>query len=239
MFDRRVTVVVGPYGSGKSEIALNGALALARTDGGRVALLDLDLVKPFLRARSARERLRDQGVEVVAPTGDTAFADLPILLPQVRGLLRDPGVRVVADVGGDEAGSRVLGSLADVLPETDSDLLLVLNFRRPFVETVEQAVAMGRGIEAASRRRLTGVVSNTHLKQETTPEVVREGYELAVRAAARLGVPVVAVAADETLAARLDPGEFPVAIFRLKGFLRLPFEGGLSVRTTGPLFVLN
>lgn len=239
MFGRRVSVVVGPYGSGKSEIALNGALALARPDEGRVALLDLDLVKPFLRARGAREWLEARGVEVVAPTGDNAFADLPILLPQVRTLLRDPGVRVVADVGGDEAGSRVLGSLADAFPETETDLLLVLNFRRPFAETVEQALAMARAIEAASRRRLTGVVSNTHLKQETTPEVVREGYDLAVRTAARLGIPMVAVAVDEALAERLDPGDFACPVLRLHGFLRLPFENGPSVRTIGPLFALN
>ncbi len=237
MFGRRVTVVVGPYGSGKSEIALNAALA--RSDEGRVALLDLDLVKPFLRARGAREWLEARGVEVVAPAGDNAFADLPILLPRVRTLLRDPGVRVVADVGGDEAGSRVLGSLADAFPERETDLLLVLNFRRPFAETVEQAMAMARGIEVASRRRLTGVVSNTHLKQETTPEVVREGYDLAVRTAARLGVPVVAVAVDEALADRLDPGGFACPVFGLRGLLRLPFEDGPSVRTSGPIFVLN
>ncbi len=231
--------MVGPYGSGKSEVALNGALAVPRLEGARVALLDLDLVKPFLRARAGREWLEAQGVEVVAPTGDNAYADLPILLPRVRVLLRDPSVRVVADVGGDEVGSRVLGSLADAFPETESDFLLVLNFRRPFAETVEQAVAMARAIEATSRRRLTGVVSNTHLKHETTPEVIRDGYALAVRAASDLGIPVVAVGADQTLADRLDPGEFACPVLWLRGLLRLPFEGGPSVRKSGPLFVLN
>ncbi len=239
MFERRVAVLVGPYGSGKSEVALNGALALARPEGGRVALLDLDLVKPFLRARGAREWLEARGVEVVAPTGDNAFADLPVLLPQVRTLLRDSATRVVADVGGDEAGSRVLGSLADAFPEGETDLLLVLNFRRPFAETVEQAVAMARGIQAASRLRLTGLVSNTHLKHETTPEVVREGYDLAVQAAAALDVPVVAVGVEEALADCMNPEEFSCPVLRLRGLLRLPFESGLSTRTSGPLFVLN
>lgn len=231
--------MVGPFGSGKSEIALNMALALAGEGGGRVALMDLDLVKPFLRARAARQWLQERGVEVVAPAGDNAFADLPILLPRVRTLLHDPGARVVADVGGDEAGARVLGSLADAIPVAETALLLVLNFRRPFAETVDQAVDMARAIEATSRLRLTGVVSNTHLKQETTPEVVREGYDLAMRTAGRLGVPMVAVAAEEAVADQLDPEAFSCPIVRLRGFLRLPFEGGPSVRTSGPLFVLN
>lgn len=237
MFDRRVTVVVGPYGSGKSEFALNEVLT--RRGMGRVALLDLDLVKPFLRARAAREWLEALGVEVVAPTGDNTFADLPILLPQVRTLLRDSAVRVVADVGGDEAGSRVLGSLVDAVPVHETDIFLVLNFCRPFSETVEQAVAMAREIEMASRLRLTGVVSNTHLKQETTPEVVRMGYDLAVRVANILGIPVVAVAVEEALADRLDPNDFACPIRLLRGFLRLPFEGGPFVPKTGPLFVLR
>lgn len=239
VFQRRVTVMVGPFGSGKSEIALNVALALMQRAEGRVALMDLDLVKPFLRARSGRQWLEEQGIEVVAPTGDNAFADLPILLPKVRSLLRDPSVRVVADVGGDEAGARVLGSIADAVPVDETDLLLVLNFRRPFAETVEQVVAMAKAIETTSRLRVTGVVSNTHLKQETTPGVVREGYEMAVTTARHLGVPVVSVAVEETVAPSLDPEGFSCPILTLRGLLRLPFEGGPTVRTSGPLFVLN
>lgn len=236
MLDRRIVILVGPYGSGKSEVALN--LALKAADSRRpTALLDLDLVKPFLRSRSLREELKEKAIEVVAPEGENTFADLPILLPRCRALFRDPSTFVVADIGGDEAGSKVLGSISDALPAAETHLLLVLNFCRPFAESVEQAVALAARISSAARLSLTGVISNTHLKEETTPSVVREGYNLALEVAKILKIPVVAVTVDESLAPSLDPKDYVCPIFTLSGLLRLPFE--IKVRKRGPLFVLS
>ena len=61
LFSRRVTVLVGHFGSGKTEIALNGALGLA-AHGEAVTLADLDVVKPYFRSRSARHILAAAGV---------------------------------------------------------------------------------------------------------------------------------------------------------------------------------
>lgn len=130
MYRKRVTVFVGHFGSGKTEIALNGALDLAAA-GERVVVADLDVVKPYFRSRSARAILSDAGIELLAPTGANIHSDLPIIVPQIRSRLRDSNRRLIMDVGGDDIGARVLGSLADVVPLDDTDCLLVLNFRRP------------------------------------------------------------------------------------------------------------
>lgn len=238
MVRRRVTVLVGPFGTGKSEIAVNLAIAEA-SRRAQVALMDLDLVKPFLRSREAKDWLEQERIRTVAPSGENAFADLPMLLPTVRSLLLEEDWLVIADVGGDEAGARVLGSLSDVLAQVGPDVLLVLNFRRPFVDNVERAVEMARTIERSSRTQVTGVISNTHLKEQTTVEIVREGYQLAMEVGERLGVPVLAVTAEENLALALDEAEFSCPIMRLRRILTLPFEKSISVRKSGPLFVLN
>jgi len=143
MYQRRVTIFVGNFGSGKTEIALNGALELAAA-GSRVTLADLDVVKPYFRSRSARAILSDAGVGLLAPTGANVHADLPIIVPQIRSCLRDDHGRLILDVGGDDLGARVLGSLSDVIPFDDTDCLLVLNFRRPSTPDPERAVAMVR-----------------------------------------------------------------------------------------------
>lgn len=238
MFERRITVLVGHFGSGKTEVAVNGALGLAR-GGDDVALVDLDVVKPYFRSRSAREWMEREGVTLVAPTGENAYADLPIVVPQVRSLFREEGRKVIMDVGGDNSGARVLGSLADVFPGTYTDLWLVLNFRRPFTETVDGAVAMAREIETAARQPLTGIVSNTHLLDETTPAIVEEGLQLARETAKRLEVPVRAVTVDEDLVPRLHDMDPACPVVPLKRIMRPPFEGSRETRNTGPLFVLN
>ena len=238
MYERRITVLVGSFGSGKTEIALNGALALAAA-GGPVTLADLDVVKPYFRSRAARAILDEAGIRLLAPAGEVTHADLPIVVPQVRAALRDPSCRVVVDAGGDDVGARVLGSLSDVLPAADAHVLVVLNFRRPSTPDAEKAAAMVRKIEAAARVKVTGLVSNTHLMRETTPRVVLEGHQLAVEAAEYLGIPVIAVTATSDVAADLAGEELGCPLVVLQRIVLPPFEQPPQTRTMGPLFVVN
>lgn len=238
MYERRITVLVGSFGSGKTEIALNGALALAAA-GGPVTLADLDVVKPYFRSRAARAILDEAGIRLLAPAGEVAHADLPIVVPQVRAALRDPSCRVAVDVGGDDVGARVLGSLSDVVPPADSQVLVVLNFRRPATPDAGEAAAMVRKIEAAARIKVTGLVSNTHLMRETTPRVVLEGHRLAVEAAEALDIPVIAVTATGDVAADLAGEELGCPLVVLQRIVLPPFEQPPRARTMGPLFVVN
>lgn len=238
MYESRVTILVGHLGSGKTEIAIHGAQALKRV-GRRVVLVDLDVVKPYFRSRSVRAVLAAQGIEVIAPQGENIFADLPILHPAIRTAVQDAGRSVIVDAGGDPAGARALGSLADVCSQQGVETLAVVNFCRPFTTTAEEAAAMVRAIEAAARRPVTGLVSNTHLLSESTAEVVLAGYALARRTAAMLGLPVRAVVVDESLRGALAEVPLEAELVALRRVIRPPFEMTKRVRTTGPLFVLN
>ncbi len=237
MFSRPLTVLVGHFGSGKTEIALNGALDLA-ANGVAVTLADLDVVKPYFRSRSARHILAEAGVRLIAPEGENVYADLPIIVPQVRDILRRPQGKVILDVGGDGSGARVLGSLTDVLPTTNIEILVVLNFSRPSTPDVAGAMAMVHEIEAVARVRVTGLISNTHMMEETTPEIILEGARLAIKTGAALDLPVVAAAIQEDMAASVN-GDLPCPAFILKRIVKPPFEVQPQRKTVGPLFVLN
>jgi hypothetical protein len=233
-----VTLLVGHFGSGKTEIALNGALDLA-TGGVRITLADLDVVRPYFRSRSARAILSDAGIELLAPTGANVHADLPIIVPQIRSHLRDPNRRLIMDVGGDEIGARVLGSLSDVVPYDDTDCLLVLNFRRPSTPDPKCALRMVRKIEAVGRVSVSGLISNTHLMGETTPAVVLDGYRQAVETARLAEVPLVAVTVTEDLVADLREENFKCPVIAVRRIVMPPFAQSHRTRTTGPLFVVN
>jgi hypothetical protein len=238
LFERRVTLLVGHFGSGKTEIALNIALDLAAS-GSRVTLADLDVVKPYFRSRSAREILADAGISLLAPTGDKVHADLPIIVPQIRQALRDPSCRLIADVGGDDTGARVLGSMSDVVPPDESDCLVVLNFKRPATTRPAEAVAMVRAIETVARVPVTGLVSNTHLMAETTRDVVLEGYRMAMETAAELKLPVVAAAVATQIVDDIAEAELDCPLLVLRRVVLPPFEQSYHQRTSGPLFVVN
>jgi len=238
VLEKRVTVFVGHFGSGKTEIALNVALDGA-SRGEAVTLADLDVVKPYFRSRAARDLLAASGVALLAPGGENTFADLPIIVPQIRSGLRDPGRRLVLDVGGDDTGARVLGSLSDVVPKDETDCLLVLNFRRPSTPDVDAAVTMIREIEAVGRLPITGLVSNTHLLSETTVDLVEEGWRMAVETADRVGVPVVAVAASADLAPEVRRLDVACPVLSLRRIIRPPFEQTPEQRRIGPLFAVG
>jgi len=237
MFGKPLTILVGHFGSGKTEVAVNAAIGMARA-GGRVVLADLDVVKPYFRSREAAAELARLGVEVIAPEGELATADLPILLPRVRTLCSGGSGRVVMDVGGDDNGARILGALSDVLAPADHDLVLVVNFRRPLTPDPGTAVAMAREIERVSRLRVTGVFSNTHLMDRTTREVVEEGLAMARRTAEALGVPVVGVGVEEGREGDLGPGQTGCEVLPLRRIVQPPIDGP-RVPRTGPLFVLR
>ena len=203
-------MVVGSYGSGKTEVSVNLALQAAAT-GRRVQIADLDLVNPYFRCREARWLMEEQGIRVVVPPGAQAWADLPILLPEVLGMLAPPaGTLSLFDVGGDDVGARVLGSLRGGVGPNGYELWQVINTQRPFTQDAAGCLAMRDAIEASSRMRVTGLVVNAHLMEETTPEVVLRGVEVAREVSRRSGLPVRFVAVMEALAPALRGLDEPV-----------------------------
>lgn len=187
-----VTVLVGHFGSGKTEIALNLAFGWRDRDEP-VTVVDLDVVKPYFRVRLLREEMIERGIALVAPQDDRFYADLPIIVPQVRGAIGRAmagGGRAVVDVGGADVGSRVLGSIAGLDDPLRADVLFVVNGNRPFAETPEAVLSMLRDIESASKLKVTGLVANTHLIHETTRDAVEQGLALAASVAAAAGLPV-------------------------------------------------
>ena len=83
---RRINVFCGGFGSGKTEVAVNFSLRM-RELGRRVSIAYLDIVNLYFRSREVRDQLRSQGVEVIVPSGALVNADLPIIVPEVRGAI--------------------------------------------------------------------------------------------------------------------------------------------------------
>jgi len=196
----RLVIIVGNYGSGKTEVSVNLAVGLAKS-GKRVQIADLDIVNPYFRSREARATMEAQGIRVVIPPGAQAFADLPIVVPQIKAMLEPQGDDFsIFDVGGDDVGAKMLSSFVEALGARPYALLQVINGRRPFTGTVEGCLEMRRRIEEASRLKVTGTIVNTHLIEQTTEEVIVEGAALAAEVSRVSGVPVEVVAAMGELA---------------------------------------
>lgn len=167
LLERRVLVLVGGYGAGKTQLSISLALKLAR-EGQRVALVDLDLINPYFRLREMAEPLERQGVEVIRPEGDLAFAENPSLPAQIDGALRDLTKRVVLDVGGNETGATILGRYHTLLEAEDVAVFHVVNVFLLFSSTVEEIESLRLDMERKSHLRVQGWINNSNLQDWTT-----------------------------------------------------------------------
>lgn len=212
MDHKRITLFAGHYGSGKTNIAVNYALLLAR-EGRRTAIADLDIVNPYFRSRERRELLEGAGVRLIAASQALADADVPALPAELHAVLEDRSVRGVLDVGGDPSGARVLARYRPRILKEDYQLLCIVNAARPEVRTAERSAEYLRAIEAVAGLRCTGLVNNTHLCGETAPEDIREGAALAEEVSQITGIPVVCHTAERRFQDRLrDLPLFPMEI---------------------------
>ncbi|MCK5485077.1 MAG: cobalamin biosynthesis protein CbiA, partial [Desulfobacterales bacterium] len=140
-----IVVVVGSYGSGKTEVSINLAVHRKRA-GVDVRIADLDLVNPYFRTREAKGPLSEMGIEVVLPPDQYLHADLPILSPLVAGMIRQPAELTLLDVGGDDAGATILATLEDAFKNRLIRVLQVVNPLRPFTETFEGCLKVRKEI---------------------------------------------------------------------------------------------
>ena len=220
---RRVTIFAGHYGSGKTNIALNYARALARA-GLRTCIADLDIVNPYFRTKDSAAALAEEGIGLVVSPFANSNVDFPALPKEIYALVADRSTHVVMDVGGDDRGALALGRwTGDILAEGDYDMLAVVNASRPLTRTPADAVATLREIEAATGIPFTGVVNNTNLGQQTRPEDVAASVPYAQTVAETLGVQVRFTCCDRRIAAELEgkvPNLFPLDIQRLYYFVQ-------------------
>ncbi|HEY3381971.1 MAG TPA: hypothetical protein VGK32_09405 [Vicinamibacterales bacterium] len=221
--DRRLTVISGAFGTGKTEIAINLALSLREEGHPIVTLVDLDIVNLYFRSRQKAYDLEQRGIRMISSVAGMENADLPALSPEINACFDRKDGPVVFDLGGSDLGGLVAAYLHRGFASEPTNHWLVVNPYRPFNQTAEATLQMAAMIEEKSRLPITGMIANPHLINETTSEIIRRGFEQ-IRGITQY--PLVCLAVMEEYYA---PGEFddlgvPVQVIRKQ--MKQPWEAG-------------
>jgi hypothetical protein len=182
-FNKRILVVTGHYGSGKTEFAVSFALLNARMPRRpvpRLALVDLDIANPYFRSRERRELLEAAGVGVYGSLYKTEItAELPALSADIRAPLEDEGCFVIVDAGGYDSGALVVIQFGNYFTPVQSAVAAVINASRPETRDADARSAIYPPSKASPALK-SGIVNNTHLLRQTTPETIAAGHALCV-----------------------------------------------------------
>lgn len=213
LLTKRFNLICGHYGCGKTNLSLNLAIQAAE-EGKKVTLVDLDLVNPYFRSSDYAKLLKNENIRIIAPVYANSNVDIPSLPPEINGIFTSDDT-VILDVGGDDVGATVLGRFYSRISEIDYDLFYVINHYRNLTAEPSEAVEILREIEAVSRLKATGIVNNSHLKADTTPETVMNSMDFAHSVCELTGLPLKAVTAKKEFADTIGIKEpvLPVEIY--------------------------
>ena len=190
MFNKRVNLFMGHYGSGKTTVAVNFAIALARKKE-KVSIYDLDIVNPYYRTVDALDMLEREGVDlVVSPFAETNV-DIPAMNSASYKMVDDLNRFAVVDVGGDDRGALALGRFSDKIKEENNyEAFMVVNKFRPETRDIDGVLAVMEEIEIAGKIKFTALINNSNLGRETTIKEILEGEEFCKEIKKRTGIPL-------------------------------------------------
>ena len=197
---KRVALFSGHYGSGKTNLAVNYALHLAR-QGVKTLIADLDIVNPYFRTRDSQRELDEAGVRIIVSPYANSNVDVPALPDEMYAIVDDKSYHCVIDVGGDDRGALALGRLAPALnEENDYEMFLVVNFFRPLTQTPANVIEVKNEIELASGMRFGSIINNSNLGSLTTLGDVLKTVPLAEELAKETGLNLVTTCVKQGLA---------------------------------------
>lgn len=196
---KRVTLFAGHYGSGKTNLAVNYALSLAKA-GKKTLIADLDIVNPYFRTRDSEKALMEAGVRIVVSPFANSNVDVPALPQEMYAVQDDKTFHAVVDVGGDDRGALALGRLAPgLMEENDYEMLLVMNFFRPLTQTADEVIKVMHEMEEASHMKFTALINNSNLGFSTRGEDLLSTVKRAEEVSEKTGLPLYATCVREDL----------------------------------------
>ena len=213
---KRLTLIAGHYGSGKTNIAVNLSYDLKNKGFGRVAIADLDIVNPYFRTKDSIAELQEKGVELICSPYAGSNVAVPAIPQEMYALTDDKTISAIIDIGGDDRGALALGRYVPAIVSEDNySFYIVINCYRPLTADVPSTMEVMLEIERAAGIQFTGIINNSNIGADTRKEHVLNSLEYANEFAKHSGLPLVMTTVEASLFDELKneiPDLFPLQL---------------------------
>ena len=196
---KRITLLCGHYGSGKTNIAVNMAFDL-KNQKENVAIADLDIVNPYFRTKDSIQDFNEKNIRLICSEYANSNVDIPALPQDLYAITDDKNLNVIIDVGGDDRGALALGRLSEkIKKENNYEMLMVINFYRPLTQDVGSMIEVMKEIEFACNIKITGLINNSNLGELTTPDDILKTIPMAKELSEKTSLPIVMTSVEEKI----------------------------------------
>ncbi len=199
IMDKRLYIICGHYGSGKTNVAVNLAFHFRKSQT-KVAIADLDIVNPYFRTKDSADELAAADIGLICSEYAGSNVDIPALPQDMYAITDKLDTKYILDIGGDDRGALALGRIAPKIKhENNYEMLLTVNRFRPLTRDTASVLEVIGEIEQAAKIRFTGIINNSNLGEETTADDVLSSVGYALDISKATGLPVVLTTVDERL----------------------------------------
>ena len=196
---KRITILAGHYGSGKTNIAVSLALKMKK-DGIDTIIADLDIVNPYFRTKDSLAELNEAGIRLISSEYANSNVDIPALPQEMYAIVDDKSRYYIVDLGGDDRGAYALGRYADRINEEGNyEMLFVFNKYRPLTPDAESAMEVMAEIEAAAGVKFTGIVNNSNIGPMTDEAALAASFPECERLCELSGLPLRFTSVDKKI----------------------------------------
>ena len=189
---KKFIILIGNYGSGKTEIAINLAVNSAEK-GLNTLVVDLDKVNDYFRMSDRVDVLSEKKVNLVSPTFAGQGVTPSNMSAAVASAFAGDWDLCIFDVGGDSAGALSLGRYHQdfaALEPGQLEVYDIVNVFRPMSETPEKIIKLKEDMEEFARQKVTGFVNNSNLLNFASADDIRAGYDVLAKTSEMTGIPV-------------------------------------------------
>lgn len=186
----RVTIVCGHYGVGKTTFSINYSMYIRNYTSKDIYIADLDVVNPYFRSREHSSYLEQKNIKVIGSYLPQSGADIPAVSADVYSIFEKKDIIGIIDMGGNSAGSLSFASFRDNVDINETDVFFVFNANRKENSTFELALGHLIDIEAVLGLKVTGIINNTHLMDDTSLDDIEKGEIIAFNLSKEKNIPI-------------------------------------------------
>ncbi len=197
---RTVEIYTGAYASGKSENAINRAIAYKKQNKN-ITLVDLDTVEPAYCMRPIEKKIKSYGINLILQSDYFGLGEAGSYVTNEQiNCLKTTNEDIIIDVGYGVTGLDTLDILTDIDYEKNIKIYLVVNtskFETKDKESIMEYIQFNSGENKKPWKKISGLISNTHFGNETKIEDIIKGYKIISEVSISTGIPIIAISADK------------------------------------------